>query len=115
MHSIKPLRQLVAPLVEAEGVVVGNVIAAPHERIHRTERIALGSRQDGKAVIEISGGRTGDVPANRISDVELRRRRRKLHGRIPHGGTHSSFPSIARATSASLRVFEMAGRRPSTA
>ena len=29
-----------------------------------------------------------------------------------HGGAHSSFPSAARATSASLRDLEMEGRRP---
>ena len=115
MDFVQPVRQLVVTIIGAERVVVGDVVAAPHEGVHRAQGIALAPRKHHKPVVEILGGGAGDAPADGVRHIELRSGRRKLHGRISHGGAHRSFPSAARATSASFRVFEIAGRRPSTA
>ncbi len=116
---LQPLPSFIRRLFE----VVGNVVAAAHEGVHRAQRLALGVGQDEESVVEILGRRAGDAAAYGICDRDLRRGRRKWRGHGLHGGAHirlprlppSSFPNAARATSASLRVFEIAGRRPSTA
>src|SRR6266850_3743251 len=115
MNTVEPLRQLVAPLVKTESVVIGNVVTAPHEHVDGAQRIAFGTWKDGKTVVKIPGGRAGVVATHRVSNVELRGGGRELHGSISYGGAHSIFPNAARATRASLRVFEIAGRRPRTA
>src|SRR5882757_8671462 len=104
MNTVEPLRQLATPFVEAESIVVGDVVTAPHEYVNGAQRIAFGARKNCKTIVEIPGGRARDVAAHRVRDIELRRGDRKLHGSISHGGAHSIFPNAARATRASLRV-----------
>src|SRR5208282_6349248 len=119
VYVVQPLRQLDVAIVAAQRVVVNDVVAASHEGIYRAQRIALPSRKDHKPVIEILGGGARDAPTDGVRHIELGSGRSKLHRRISHGGAHrsfsrgfpSSFPSAARATKASLRALEIAGRR----
>src|ERR1700674_666429 len=127
MNFVQPFRQLVVTIIRAQRVVVSDVVAPPHESIYSAQCITFPPWKDHKCVVEISGGGAGNTPADRVRHIELRSSRCKLRGRVSHGGAHlcfsrgfsrgfaSNFPSAARATRASFRAFEIAGRLPSTA
>src|SRR5580700_26616 len=123
MDLVQPCSQLVVAIDVAERGVVGDVIAVPHEGVDGAQRIAFAPRQHHESIVKILGGRAGDAPANGIRHFKLGSGGRKLDGGISHGGGHlcfsrglgSSFAAAARATRVSLRDFEIAGRRPSTA
>src|SRR5579862_5255170 len=107
MNLVEPVGELVMAVFDAKRFVVGDVVTAAHEGIHRTERVALAPWKRHKTVVEILGRRAGNVPAYGVGHVQLRSRGRELRGRTPDDSAHRSFPSAARATRASLRPFEL--------
>src|SRR6266568_5469150 len=114
MQALKPVLQPLSTIAKRHSLVIGDIVAAPHEGIDGTQGLPLGFWKNEKSVVEILGGATGDATANGIRDRQLRSVRGERCGRVLHSGAHNHFPSAARARRASLRGFEMKGRRPST-
>jgi hypothetical protein len=56
MDFIEPFRELDLPVIGTENVVIGDVIATPHEGVHRAQSVALPPWKHHKAIIEILGG-----------------------------------------------------------
>ncbi len=123
VNLVQPFRQLVVTIISAQRAVIGDVVAPPHKGVHRAQGITLPPWKYDKRVVKVFCGGAGDAPADGVRHIELRSSRRELHWRISHGGAQrcfscgfpNIFPSAARATRASFRAFEMAGRLPSTA
>src|ERR1019366_4028460 len=102
-QRVDPFIQLLAALLRRDGRVVRDVVSMAHEGIHRRNGIALGGRQDQKAVVEVLGGGARDVTTNSVGGPQLER-----------VFVHNSFPAAARASSHNLRGLEMTGRRVNT-
>ena len=56
VHFVQPFRQLVVTIIGAERVVVGDVVAPPHEGINGAQRITFPPRKHHKPVVEIFCG-----------------------------------------------------------
>ena len=105
-QRVDPFIQLFAALLRRDGRVVGDVVGMAHEGIHRRNGIALGSRQDQEAVVEILGGGARDVTTNSVGGPQL-------SGCLFKTGT--CFPRrSSRPSSRQLARLEMTGRRVNT-
>src|SRR5438128_1163342 len=95
---------------------ITDVIAVPHECVHRAQSVPLVAGQHQKTIVEIFRCSPGDTAAYRIRRRELGLRNRAGLDleTAAHFLSPRSFPNAARATSASLRVLEITGRRRST-
>src|ERR1019366_4321877 len=102
-QRVDPFIQLLAALLRRDGRVVRDIVGMAHEGIHGRNGIALRSRKDQEAVVEILGGGARDVTTNSVGGPQLER-----------VFVHNSFPAAARASSHNLRGLERTGRRVST-
>src|ERR1700719_4087611 len=114
VKRVHPGIELLFAVACRERRIVGDVIAAAHESVNRAQGLAFAFGKDEKTVIKILGLCARDSPAYRVRHVELRLGRDKRGRKLRHAA-HISLCKAARATSASLRCFEITGRRPSTA
>ena len=122
MKSVEPDVEFLTALGKAERSVVGDIVALPHEGVDGAEGFALAARQNEEGIVKILGGRARDAAADRVRHDELAWSGRPGDGNLLGAGAHfallfvpSNFPMAARATNASLRGLEMAGRFPRTA
>src|SRR5262249_31359379 len=83
-------------LLDSARCVIGSVVGMAHECIYGTQSIPFLLRKRQESIVKVLGPSASNAATNRV-------RRDKL-------GIHSSFPSAARATSASFRGVEIAGR-----
>ena len=126
VKSVKPDVKFLTAVGQTQRGIVSDVIAGAHEGVDGAQRFALAARQGEKRIVEVLGRRAGDAPAYRIGHDELGRSggpgtgnllRARAHGFPPsfRPTVPMSFLVAARATSESLRGFEMDGRFPRTA
>src|SRR6478672_1322848 len=123
VEIVEPRIQLLPPFGQAKRRLVRDVIATPHERVHRTQSLALAAGQDEERVIKVLGRSPRNAFADGICHDELRRCRRPWHRNLLRAHAHRDAPRdtpkhfamAARVTKPSLRDFEIAGRFPSTA
>ena len=139
VQSVEPGVKFLAPFGKAQRGIVANVVASPHEGVNSAQRLALAAGKNEKGIIKILGGSARYAFAHRIRHHELRRSRRPGNRDLLCPGAHRPLSSLgwscfrpaslapstapaeknffiaARATSASFRGFEIAGRFPRTA
>src|SRR5579864_5879233 len=122
VQRVEPGVEFLAAFGKAQRRIVSDVVATAHEGVDGAQGLALASRQNQKSVVEILGGSSRDAAADRIRHDELRLRWSPRNGNLLRAGAQlfppllpRSLPRAARATSASLRGFEIAGRFPRTA
>ncbi len=145
VKGVKPGVEFLAALGQAQSGVVGDVVAAAHEGVDSAQGFALAAGQNEESVVEILGRGASDAATDRIGHDQLGRSGGPGNGDLLGAGAHifltplglcASWQALdapptaapraaptgekillraARATRASLRGFEMAGRFPRTA
>src|SRR5581483_11829902 len=100
---VHPLTQLLQSLLEWKAGVVRDVVCPSHEGVDGAQSIALMCGENQESVVEVFCGGACDMTANTVRCPQLQR-----------GIAHRNFLVAARASSQSLRGFEITGRRVST-